>query len=352
MHEIETAIRLIVIGQELLIALIFLFGTGSKSARISGALLLVSVAAYLYTSDPTLRELVPSLLPATMLLSIAVPYFLWTFAKCVFDSPLPAPWLIILFVAVGLAVWIAFMASTHLEDAWYDSTYVLIRVVSLVIVINTVWTAASGRPDDLLERRRRFRMIFVILVSIQVTAVLIVELVYGRPGPPGWMTLLNVVVIGGLTMGLAVLLLQLNAEFFPIRSGSRGAAPKGVPEALSAAERVLRDKLMASMEAGSYRKTSLTIATLASDLNFPEHQLRRLINRHLGFRNFSAFLNSYRIGEAKDRLADPEYARTPVLTIALDLGYGSLGPFNRAFKAMTDMTPTEFREQAIPAVSE
>jgi AraC-like DNA-binding protein len=33
----------------------------------------------------------------------------------------------------------------------------------------------------------------------------------------------------------------------------------------------------------------------------------------------------------------------PVLTIALDLGFGSIGPFNRAFKDATGMTPTEFR---------
>jgi len=41
-----------------------------------------------------------------------------------------------------------------------------------------------------------------------------------------------------------------------------------------------------------------------------------------------------------------------VLTIALDLGYGSLGPFNRAFKEMTGMTPTAYREKTIPANSE
>jgi AraC-like DNA-binding protein len=33
----------------------------------------------------------------------------------------------------------------------------------------------------------------------------------------------------------------------------------------------------------------------------------------------------------------------PVLTIALDAGFSSLGPFNRAFKAETGMTPSEFR---------
>jgi AraC-like DNA-binding protein len=33
----------------------------------------------------------------------------------------------------------------------------------------------------------------------------------------------------------------------------------------------------------------------------------------------------------------------PILTIALDAGFQSLGPFNRAFKSQAGMTPSEFR---------
>jgi len=66
-----------------------------------------------------------------------------------------------------------------------------------------------------------------------------------------------------------------------------------------------------------------------------------------GHRNFNAFLNRYRIEEAKAALADPEQKEVPVLTIAMDAGFQSLGPFNRAFKAATDLTPTEFRRLAL-----
>ena len=34
------------------------------------------------------------------------------------------------------------------------------------------------------------------------------------------------------------------------------------------------------------------------------------------------------------------------MTIALDAGFQSIGPFNRAFKAHTGMTPTAYRKQA------
>jgi len=110
---------------------------------------------------------------------------------------------------------------------------------------------------------------------------------------------------------------------------------------------VLCHKLLGMMDDGYYRETGLTISMLAQSLDYPEHRVRRLINGHLGYRNYSAFLNSYRIAAAMEQLADPEFARTPVLTIALDLGYASLGPFNRAFKDVAGMTPTDFRRQKL-----
>ena len=104
-----------------------------------------------------------------------------------------------------------------------------------------------------------------------------------------------------------------------------------------------------------YREPSLTIATLATRMGLPEHRLRKLINQGLGQRNFSSFLNAYRIADAKRALRDAASADTPVLTIAMDAGFQSLGPFNRAFKAGTGMTPTEYRRGIVgrePAAAE
>ena len=101
------------------------------------------------------------------------------------------------------------------------------------------------------------------------------------------------------------------------------------------------ERLMTAERA--YRQDGLTIGTLAQQLGLPEYRLRRLINQALGYRNFNSFVNHYRIAEAKAALADPSQAEVPVLTIALDAGFSSLGPFNRAFKAETGMTPSEYR---------
>ena len=118
-----------------------------------------------------------------------------------------------------------------------------------------------------------------------------------------------------------------------------------------AADRKLIDALMRLMaDERIYRHDNITIGTLATKLGIPEYRLRRLINQRLGYRNFNVFLNNHRIEEAKAALSDPTQAEVPVITIAMDAGFQSLGPFNRAFKATTGVTPTEYRRLNAPAV--
>jgi len=133
------------------------------------------------------------------------------------------------------------------------------------------------------------------------------------------------------------------ADLFP-------AAPEVQAEASQAAvvesgaDQKLVDALMRLMaDDRIYRHDNVTIGTLATRLGIPEYRLRRLINQRLGYRNFNVFLNEHRIAEAKAALADPSQAEVPVITIAMDAGFQSLGPFNRAFKATTGVTPTEYR---------
>lgn len=96
-----------------------------------------------------------------------------------------------------------------------------------------------------------------------------------------------------------------------------------------------------------WTQEGLTIGELAAKLGAPEHRLRRLINDQLGYRNFASFINAHRIEEAKRLFADPDHARKTVSSIAFDLGFGSLGPFNRAFREATGLSPTEWRSQAL-----
>ena len=94
-----------------------------------------------------------------------------------------------------------------------------------------------------------------------------------------------------------------------------------------------------------YRDADLTVGNLAARVGMAEYALRRLIHDHLGHRNFAGFVNEYRLQEVRERLLDPGLARRPVLTLALEAGFGSVGPFNRLFKERFGTTPTVFRGQ-------
>ena len=348
MSSLETALRLVIIGQELLIAGVFLFGRGNLAIRLSGAAFLVCVAAYLVVSDPFLRDAVALLAPSLTLLAIVVPHSLWLFARAVFEAPWPRASVVSAFVILAVGVWAAFIGEDKYVTGVINAASATLHIASLVIVGHALFIAARGRPDDLIERRRLFRMFFVGVVALQVGVVLTVELILGETASD-WLSLLNVVVIAVLTPGLAIPLLKLDPEFVAREpADGPGLAAREAAE-LSAAETVLKQALLSAMSEGAYLQHGLTIRALSEQLGSPEHQLRKLINGRLGFRNFTTFLNSYRIPDAKKILADPEKVRTPVLTIALDLGYGSLGPFNRAFKAETGQTPTEYRQSAIRA---
>ena len=126
------------------------------------------------------------------------------------------------------------------------------------------------------------------------------------------------------------------------------AAPLAAPSLQDPRDEALKARLTIVMnEDKAYLEHGLTIRALADKLKAPEHRLRHVINKGLGYRNFAGFLNHYRIGAIKAALADPEKANLPILTLAMDHGYNSLAPFNRAFREAEGMTPSEYRQSLI-----
>lgn len=146
-----------------------------------------------------------------------------------------------------------------------------------------------------------------------------------------------------LVIGLVAVAVFLRTEpALFARSGDQRTNDNDEPLSQSDMQRAERlDKLMTVDRV--YRDPGLSVGGLAARLGIAEHELRRLINRKLGHRNFAAFLNERRLAEAKQALIDPSQRGVPISTIALDAGFGSMGPFNRAFKQATGVTPTEYR---------
>lgn len=226
---------------------------------------------------------------------------------------------------------------------------VLFRIIMLGFAAAALWEVWRSREGDLVERRRRIRPVLVCVVALYVIVIAVVEFT-GPPGlPPGSSKQLvgsgSVLAVFGFC---AVLLRMRQGDMFgaaPVLSVAAKPPPRQGDDPL--AVRLLQ--FMATQM--PYRDETLSIAKLAAQLGEQEYRLRRTINGGLGHRNFSAFLNGYRLAEVKAALADPAQREVPIITIALDAGFGSLGPFNRAFREAEGMTPSEFRARAL-AVSE
>ncbi|EQA43827.1 DNA-binding helix-turn-helix protein [Leptospira broomii serovar Hurstbridge str. 5399] len=105
----------------------------------------------------------------------------------------------------------------------------------------------------------------------------------------------------------------------------------------------LRENLRLAMETEKlYRDEDLSLATLAEELALSPHQLSELINQEMG-KNFSAFVNEYRIREACELLK--EEADRSILDIGYEVGFRSKTSFHRAFIKQVGLPPSEFREK-------
>ena len=152
-------------------------------------------------------------------------------------------------------------------------------------------------------------------------------------------------MLSGLSARAAAPPLATATTSIPTAPRTEAAAASDAPDALDARLADALEHLMTRERV--YRVDDLTLGVLALKLGVPEYRLRRFIHQRLGHRNFNAYVNGLRLAEARAALADPARRGASVLEIAMEAGFASIGPFNRAFKATSGVTPSEFRRGAL-----
>jgi len=101
-------------------------------------------------------------------------------------------------------------------------------------------------------------------------------------------------------------------------------------------------ELKAKMEAEKpYLDPKLTLTKLSRRVNIPSYKLSAIINQKAES-NFYDFVNKYRVEAVKTALASGKLSEYSMLGIASDSGFNSKASFNRIFKNMTGLTPTQF----------
>ena len=275
----------------------------------------------------------------------SAPAAFWLFAKTWFNDELSIRRRDLALFCFSLVVGGIFMIVTLKSVQWFPIIDILQRLIWFAFTFSGLRIVWLGRTNDLVEQRRRMRTRFVVSVGVYVLLVtgsgFLANL---EAGPSAMFRLVNLgvpILTGALcvaTMGVRYADLFASQTVNPIKT----TAPHSEQHLL------LAEKLRAYMGRDlAWRDEALSIAGLAAALGEQEYRLRRTINGHMGHRNFAAFLNSYRLAEVKKALGDPSQKDVPIITIALDAGFGSLGPFNRAFREAEGMTPSEYRTRLV-----
>lgn len=331
------------------------------AARLASVLSICTIG-FLLVSAPGMGEKIGQWMVLPEIIGMATPAALWLFSLSLFDDKFRIKPVHILIACVfwlsGFAVIVEYFylyghfaalspAELHSAvrdaDGWFYISKAVGNSLKIVMIAHMLFTAWQGRDGDLLESRRKFRATFVVGGAI-IMGVVVFSLSSAARLSPESVQLVDL-VIAAAVMAIVFYLLwnvtRIDSEW--LLGDLNNKTPNTAIPITEPADALDLDQLNELATNAALLEQGLTITKLAEVAKVPEHRLRRLINQHMGFRNFSDFLNHHRVEAAKDRLADTGERHTPVLTIAMDLGYGSLGPFNRAFKERTGKTPTEFR---------
>lgn len=309
--------------------------------------LLLSSQAYLLAWYLHEYELARGLRLAILFAVVAQPVFFWLLSNELFDDHFRLRWwhgLIIAGKFVLAATLVFNRKITNIFGAISAEEYP--RLIpnffyTLGFVFHAVVVILRTNRSDLVEPRRRLRATVLIVTGTLILHALLSAAVLR---PAGFGDHSDIFALTFITAGAFASVAwgdSIWRELFY-------TAAKTAPASANDADPQIMNSAVAVMEVDElFRTEGLTVTALATRLGVQEYKLRRAINGGLGYRNFNEYLNFYRMRAAKKFLAAKENADFPLIHLALDLGYPSPAPFNRAFKEATGMAPGEYRKKAV-----
>jgi len=327
-----------------LLSLLLSNPVGTMPKRVySYGFVIICCIAYLLLTAPIANHHYGWLRPPLLLLTDLTPlalinlYWLQTRSQPIFFST--PKWLRVFIIA-----WLFWLSYFFLIEAGRGIYHDIHHALGLAILVFILIDAAKGLKDDLVEKRRRLRLVMIAAISFYMALLTLVEFSPTNLKDHWLFSLLNsftALLVSAYFLRRYLQITQVSSiDRSSIRehANTQSIAPGALKHPLIA-------ELTEMMDRGFYTQNGLSISQLASELNVPAHQLRKVINSQMGFDNFSQFVNSYRIPAVCEALTDPARTGESILTIALEAGFNSIAPFNRAFKHKTGMTPSEYRER-------
>lgn len=337
MALLDAIVRFSAVGLLLNLALLALLRSAHLVLRIGG-LLMISIAAVLINSSSF--EVGAGVRLFLKVLETPNVALLWWFGLALFqdDFKLRAPhWVgMVASCLLGLSLRIDIPElAAPLADWRLTTTYVL----SFALMGHLLWSVLRDSAGDLVNARRSARFWAVIGFVVISIGIGVAEIAL----PHEAQSFLRAALLWPIAVACGVWLTPIRPERIVFQERPARAPQPGKSPALDYA---IASKLQKAMNDDQvYLEHGLTVARLAAKIAVPEHRLRAHINGETGFRNFSAYVNHFRLEAAKASLRDSARAKEGMLAIALDVGFASLATFNRVFKAVEGSTPSAYRQQ-------
>ncbi|MEM9669258.1 MAG: AraC family transcriptional regulator [Pseudomonadota bacterium] len=302
-----------------------------------------------YTLGGVIGDASGPLSPALAVLGGATCGWSWLFARALFRRPdaYEPVWPFVVVALLILTFGIVELTGAWLGDAGAASG--LIRVVLNInglassTVLLLVLVEALGRDlRSFSKEERRFRVIsastYALLVAIAGLWVRGAEegSLAARVGD-------DIQVVASVVAVVLAGLALVYREKHPLpaltdKTRRKRSAPTGDDVQLG-------DRILSLMkDRALFTRPDLKVADLARHLSEPDYKVTKSITGALGFSNFNQMINFFRIERAKEMLTDPAFDDQSILSIAMDCGFGSIGPFNRAFKSAVETTPGRYRQ--------
>ncbi len=228
---------------------------------------------------------------------------------------------------------------TCLSNTDLHSIYMVVigGVIMLLMMMEIIRSRSFFTFKSSSLRDQYWMIIALVVLTVTLLAIELVKLNEAvEPMQAVWAS----------TMTRLAFVFLMFASFFRIFGGQFAIDMSKVPTAerlLTSQDQAVAARIEAMLQDEKiYREMGMSRVQLAERLSVSESRLSHIINRYFGH-NFNILLNQRRVEEAKERLLKEQ--KTQVTVIAFEVGFNSIATFNRVFKDIVGLSPSEWRNK-------
>ena len=222
---------------------------------------------------------------------------------------------------------------------WVSLTIYLVLSIRYISSFSKANAAYNG--TNALKWLRQLTIAFIIFQSIWL--LYLVPYVMPAYGDK----LLDAVNWYPIYVPMSVLIYWLGIKGYLVMKNQPGTPKK--TSALLPSE--ISDKTIAILKQAMeqdklYLNPELSLTLLAKHTDIAQKTISAVLNQHLNT-SFNEFVNGYRVDAFKKKLCADDVKHLTIAGIASECGFNSQATFQRTFRQLTGLSPSEFKLQAV-----